>query len=111
MLKHLVAVLTASVSFAGCGTAPNGAPAGHAHTVNRPISGEAKDTNRQNGTPSGQAGSATTTQPAVDRAAAEARTTDTATGIGGLGAGNTDQGTSARGSVLDESPARGTAGP
>jgi len=106
MLKHIIAVITASVSFAGCTNGPNGTPANQPHTVNRPITTNQPTVDREpSGAPGAQTGSATTTQPS-DSNGREAGTTDTATG----GPGNTSPGTSARSSAVDEPPARGTTG-
>ena len=102
MLKHIIAVLTASVSFAGCGT---GTPTGQPHTVNRPVAGESKVDEGRNGAPDGQAGSAATRQPAGDQATGTVRIIDTPTGTG-----NTGEGTSIRRGTLDSGPPRDTGG-
>jgi len=107
MLKHLIAVLTASVSFAGCNTGPSGTPANQTHTVNRPIT---EPEVGPRGAPVSHSGSTTTTQPA-DTANAEAGSTATASGVGEPGPGSTAEGSSARGNNIDAAPARGTSGP
>ncbi len=101
MLKNILAVITASVSLAGCNA---GTTEPISHTVKRPVLDRGPD-----GGPSGdQAGP----QPAtVPTNAAQAGTTDTATGTGEPGPGSNEAGTAARSSSLDASPARGTTGP
>ncbi len=100
MLKNILAVITASVSLAGCNSAPSEPPAtGQSHTVRRPV-GESGPTELAG------PGSALGSQPG------SAATTETATGIGtpGPGSGGPES-AAARSSSIDASPARGTTGP